>query len=385
MSYIPNGASVNSENTTTTLLTSGSTFTGTWSRCLDGATVSLKTDQPGTLYFDFSNDAVNSDSTFPVQGFRVAAGIHEYHNAKVNGRYVRVRFVNDADGDQTYLRLYTYFGPYSNGNAPLNQSVGVDTDAIIVRPTDFQDEVRRNLRSGVLGWNTFGYRLALADGTESIIWPDSATAPTILTTASTFDIAYDGTAGGSTDGAGTTGATQLTFYYLDSDGNQAVAEHNLGTDGTDTTSFTGFGINRCLVSASGSLNYNASNITITATTNGSFQASIPAEGSVTQQCIFHTGFSQTAVVEFLYFNIISSNKSRDIILKGYAFNRNLATRYEIFRVNLDTSVQDHNIIRDPIKFLLTSSDVLYFTANASGGTGTCDVICRFSLNAYDNV
>jgi hypothetical protein len=378
------GGVVDLSNTTTTLLASGATYTGTFVRCPDGVSVSCKSvGVGGTLYFDFSNDGTNVD-TFPVNGFTVSDGVHEYHNAKVNGRYFRARFVSDA-GTQTAFWLYTYFGPYSNGNAPLNQSIGIDTDASIVRPTDFQDEVRRNLRSGVQGWNKFGYRLALSNGTESIIWPDSATAPTILTTASTFDIAYDGTAGGSTDGSGTTGATQLTFYYLDANGNQAVAAHNLGTDGTDTTSFTGLGINRCVVSASGSLNYNASDITITATTGGSFQASIPAEGSVTQQCIFHTGFIQTAVAEFLYFNIISSNKAKDIELKGYTFNRNVATRYEIFRASIDTSVQLHDTVRDPIKFPLTSSDVLYFTANASGGTGTCDVICRFSLNAYDNV
>ena len=111
------GGIVNDENTTTTPLATSATYTGDWARCPDGMTVSMKTDQPGTLYFDFSNDAVNSGSTFPVQGFRVAAGIHEYHNAKVNGRYCRVRLVNDADGDQTAAAAMVWFKAVTSNKA----------------------------------------------------------------------------------------------------------------------------------------------------------------------------------------------------------------------------------------------------------------------------
>jgi len=373
------------KNTTTDPLASGETYVGAWDTCPDGMTVSMLTDQPGTLYFDFSNDAVNSDSTFPVQGFSVAANIHEYHNAKANGRYVRVRFVNDDDGDQTFFRLYTYFGPYANGNAALNQSVGLDSDATLSRPTDFQDEVRRGLRLGVEGWNKFGYRDSLTDGTEQIIWAASPNTPTILTTASTFTIAYDGTGGGSTDGAGTTGATQLTFYYIDADGNPAIAAHTLGTDGSDVTSFSGLGINRVAVSSNGGLTYNASDITITATTGGSVQAVVPALGGVTQQAPYHVGAAYTGVAEWLYFNVQTANKAKTVAVRGYAYNRNINGRFEVFRGSIDTSVNLELSITDPVKFRLNPSDVLYFTANAAGGGAAASIICRFSLNEYANV
>jgi hypothetical protein len=282
----------NPNNTTTDLLGSGETYTGEWSSCPDGVSVScMSVGVGGILYFDFSNDAVNVN-TFPLSGFKVTAGVHEYHNAKVNGRYFRVRFVSDA-GTQTEFRLYTFFGPHGVGNSPLNQSLGLDSDAILTRGVDFQDEVHRGLRAGVASWNKFGYRLNLTNSTEQVIWAASPNLPTFLTAASTFTIAYDGTGGGSTDGAGTTGATQLTFYYVDSDGLPAVAAHTLGTDGSDVTSFSGFGINRCVVSANGGLTYNASDITITATTGGSIQAIIPALGSVTQQAIFFNGANHT--------------------------------------------------------------------------------------------
>ena len=119
-------------NSTTTLLASGATFTGTWERVLGGVSISCRSvGVGGTLYFDFSNDETNVD-TFPTAGFTVADNVHEYHNAKVNGRFYRARFVSDA-GTQTEFRLYSYFGPYDIGNAPINQTVGMDADAQITR------------------------------------------------------------------------------------------------------------------------------------------------------------------------------------------------------------------------------------------------------------
>jgi len=369
-------------NTSTTPLSASATFTGAWEQNEQpDVMVSMKTDVGGTLYFDFSNDGINSDSTFPVAGFEAAAGIHEFHTAVKGPRYFRLRFVNNGT-DQTYMRLYTYYGTFRESNTPLNQSIGRDADGASTRPTDFQDEVRRGLRSGVTGWNKFGYRDSISNGTESCIWAATPAIPTFLTTASTFTISYDGTAGGSTDGAGTTGATQLYIYYIDANGLPAIAPHTLGTDGSDVTTFSGLGINRAVVSASGSADYNVSDITITATTGGSVQAIIPAEGSVTQQAIFFTGSNHVATAPFLFIKVISSNKAKEVALRGYVWNRQFETRYEIYRGNIDTSISLETTITDPIKFNLSATDVLYFTVNPSGGSGTLDAICRFSLNQY---
>lgn len=56
---------VDERNSTTTVLASGATFTGTWVNTLDfvDVIVSAKTDQDGMLYVDFSPDGTNSDST----------------------------------------------------------------------------------------------------------------------------------------------------------------------------------------------------------------------------------------------------------------------------------------------------------------------------------
>jgi hypothetical protein len=119
-------------NNSTTPLSGGATFTGTGEQnALSDVMVSCKTDAAGTLYFDFSVDGSNWE-TFPTNGFIVASGIHEFHTAVKGGRYFRVRLVNGGSA-QSYLRLKTYYGQFRHGNAPLNQSIGADSDAIVTR------------------------------------------------------------------------------------------------------------------------------------------------------------------------------------------------------------------------------------------------------------
>ena len=94
--------------------------------------VNLQTDEAGTLTFEFSQDGVNW-SKYPVTEFTITSGINEVHTAWKGGRYVRPRFTG-ADGSRTFFRIQTY---YSNHplplSAPLNQSIGPDQDATVVR------------------------------------------------------------------------------------------------------------------------------------------------------------------------------------------------------------------------------------------------------------
>jgi hypothetical protein len=381
MSYFKDsGYGIPSEsNNTTTPLAASATYTGTSeSNVHSDVMVSCYSDTAGMLYLDFSDN--NTDwHTFPSKGFTISAGSHFDHEAVKGPRYFRVRFVNGSS-TQSILQLYTYFGTFRQPSSALNQTLGLDSDALTVRSDDFQDEVRRGLRAGVTGWNKFGYRNGLTSGGgEESIWATTGNF-SILTSPSTFTITYDGTSGGSTDGSGTTGATQLYFYYIDDDGLPAIRPHTLGTDGSDETSFSGLGINRCVVAASGALTYNASDITITATTGGTTQAVIPAEQSVTQQAIFFNGSNHIAIAKYLHIGLASSSKSPTVQIIGYVYNRQFSTRYEIFRTNIDTAVELSQDFIDPIGFPLTDTDVLYFVADSSANS--VDVSIRFSLNMY---
>ena len=155
-------------NQSTTALGSGATYTGTWEQALgDGVTVSLEADNSGTLYFDFSNDGGSNFTTFPSNGFSVASGIHEYHRAAVNGRSFRVRLVNDS-GAQSYLRLYTYYGPHTHPSAPVNQTLGADADAMVVRQFPTGVDLALGRLGGVTATDKFGHVEGL----------DAADAPT---------------------------------------------------------------------------------------------------------------------------------------------------------------------------------------------------------------
>lgn len=375
--------SVSSEqSTSTTPLGSGETFTGVWERNdYPNVMVSCQADNSGTLYFDFSVDGTNF-STFPVNGFEITAGVHEFHTAVKGPRYFRVRLVNDT-GAQTYLRLYTYYGAFRASNAPLNQTIALDTDAAMVRPTDYQDEVRIGRRSGVTGWTKFGYRTGLtAANGEETVWATTGNF-TPMTTASTFTIAYTG-GGGSNDGAGSTGALTLYFQYIDSSGLPAVAVHTLGSDGTDVTSFSGLGINRIAVSSSGSADTNNATITVTETTGGTKQAIIPAGEGVTQQAIFFTGSNHDAVAKFLWLHVNKpSGGNAKVVIKGIVWNRAVATRFEVFRTSIDTSVELTEYFEEPVGFALSPTDVLYFVADTDTNSATINV--RFSLNEYQRV
>ena len=375
----PSARNQSEVNTSTTPLTGAATFTGTFEQnAHQDVMISCQTDAAGTLYLDFSVDGTNY-STFPTAGFAVSAGIHEFHQASKGPRYFRTRLVNGSAA-QSYLRLYVYFGSFTISNAASNQSIGLDSDAIAVRSTDYQDEVRRGLRGGVTAWNKWGYREALTkDAADELIWATTGNM-TFLTTASTFTIAYDGTGGGTTDGAGTTGATQLYFYYIDSTGLPAISAHTLETDGSDVTAFSGLGINRCVVSLNGGATYNVSAITVTATTGGSKQAYIPAAQSVTQQCVFFNGSNHISILKYLDISIDVVTKTANVLIKGYVYNREFDTRYEVYRTNIDTSVTLSASLVDPTGFALNATDTLYFAATAD--SSNVDIHCRFSVNQY---
>ena len=260
-------------------------------------------------------------------------------------------------------------------------SLGSDTYGVHVLNTsltDFQDEVIRGKRVGVTGWNKFGYRLAVPNDTTACIWPATPLLPTFLTSASTFTITYNST----TDGSGTTGATVLVFVYIDADGLPATSNHTLGSDGSDVTSFSGLGINRIAVTAAGSAGFNTNDITVTATTGATVQAVVPAEGSITQQAIFHIGSNHVAVSPWLTLEISSVNKSKEAAFFGYVWDRSSGVRTEVYRGQIDRSFELHRQIFDPIKFRLEPNSVLYFTATTSGHNSAVDLFCRFSLNEY---
>lgn len=363
-------------------LSSSSEYTGEWHDFNEvpfkAVLVSANADVSDcTLYMEYGSDGVTSDSSL---SFKVVANIREVHKLENSSRYYRTRIVN-TNGATANIKLSTNFGDFDALTAPMNLTIGLDNDALIVRPTDSQDEIRLGRRAGVRGFTKFGYRegLTAANGEETV-WATTGNF-TPMTTASTFTVTYTG-GGGVNDGAGSTGALTLLFEYIDEDGLPTQSVHTLGSDGSDVTTFSGLGINRCVVSSTGSAQFNSATITVTETTGGTKQAVIPAQQSVTQQAIFFVGSNHDAVAKFLRINVnkLSGGGSPRVTIKGYVFNRNITTRFEIFRETIDTGVDNFIDIVEPIGFNLSPTDVLYWVADTD--TNAAVVNLRFSLNEY---
>jgi hypothetical protein len=228
-------------------------------------------------------------------------------------------------------------------------------------------------------WTKFGQRYGLTAGAgEETIWQTTGNFA-VQTTADTYTITYNNT----TDGSGSTGALVLLIDYLDSNFEMQQATHVLSNTGSDVTSFSGVGINRVVVVASGTNDANGSDITLadTAATFGT-QAVLPANQSVTQQAIFHMPINHTAIAKFLWVNClkISGGSSPRVTVTGYVYNRLVDTRYDIFECDIDTSVQNFVNIVEPVGFKLGGRDVLYFVANTD--TNNTDIKLRFSLVDY---
>ena len=380
MPIYPQDGITSSDNSSTTPLSSGATFTGTGEQNqYPTVGVMLKTDNTGTLYFDFSNDGTNWDSTFPVSGFKVASGVSEFHTAVKLGRYFRCRLVNDT-GAQTYLRLTTYYGyNFVPSVAPLNQSSSIDSDALLVRTTIGADDARIGRLGGASGNTKWGSNSDIDAASAEVVAAFGGTyAPP--SSSDTYTITYNS----STDGAGggATGATQLAITYIDTDGNPATSVHTLGSSGSDVTSFSGFGINRVAVSATGTADHNVNDITV-AQTSGNTEALVPATYGVTQQAIFHAGANHDAVVKFLLINVLKlsgGGGSPRVTVTGKVYNRQVDSNYIIFEHNIDTNVENTVEIQEPVGFLLSPTDTLWF--EASTDVNNTSVSIRFSLVEY---
>lgn len=367
------------KNSSETALSSGETFTGKWEDCssYDTVTCAVKTDIASTLYIEFTSrpetDTVDSSLTY-----NISSDINEVHRLTITRQFFRLRLVNGSS-DQTYLSMDCMLGSHPQLSAPMNLSVGLDSDATIVRPTNFADEVIIGRRPGIRNFTKFGYRSNLtASGGEETIWQDSGTNFTPMTTASTFTITFNN----ATDGLGTTGALSMFFDYVDSDGLAQQTQLTLDATGSQVTPFSGLGINRASVITSGSVNTNTNTITVTETTGGTVQATLPALQGVAQQCIFHTDANSDAVARYLWINAnkLSGGGSPRIVIKGYVYNRQFGSRFEVFRCTIDTSSQSFIDLSEPNGFVLSPTDVLYFVADTD--TNNSIINLRFSLMEY---
>lgn len=357
-------------NSSTTLLTASSTFTGTAElNDYPNVMVQVATDQNGTLYYDFSNDGTNWDTTLTF--YYDTNRINPPHNVVKSYRYFRVRFKNTSTTDQTYLRLYTTYGVLNTLTSPINATVSDNFDATIVRPTDYFTEVAMGKRQGRSLWNKFGYNNDVDSGTEVIAsWGGTFTP---LTTATTLTIS-------STDISDTsagTGCNSIVVYGVDANRNEQIEVITMnGTTDVITVS-TWLGINRVAMFLCGTDKINNGEITITATTGGSTMAQMPADGGVTQQCIFHVPQNFTFVTKWLWVNVINKGKDAELTVKMWVYSPISNGNQEVFKLDIDTQKTTEPVSVNPdLPFPISEKSVIWLECTSN----KADVIinARFS-------
>ena len=103
---------------------------------------------------------------------------------------------------------------------------------------------------------------------------------------------------------------------------------------------------------------------------------------MTQQAIFFNGHNHDSVAKYLWINTNKqSGANPQVTVKGYAFNLNVETAYEVFRETIDTSVENTVSISEPVGFNLSPADVLYFVADTDRDSTILSI--RFSLVMYE--
>lgn len=274
--YGTNGvtASTISATTTTTIGTADVTHH-------EALLVSCYVSAAGTFYLDFSTDGgSNYDSTLTKT---LAAGINEFSTVVKGSRTVRARIQAGAS-DITTTRLQVDFGPYRQGNLPLNVAISDDADAAVVREIS-EDQVMIGRVQGNYIISGFG-RNGDVDAAEDI-WNgggDYTGFPT--TTAEEFQVFSSDV----NDTSAGTGARTVRVFYLDSNyemfdssGNYLYFDATLNGTTAVNTGVTGTRVWKAEVQSSGSGQTNAGDITIRwRTTTAVIFAVMPAGFAETQ-------------------------------------------------------------------------------------------------------
>jgi len=334
--------------------------------------VAVKTDQDGIFYVKFSPDGTNIDSS--LTRYYNTADIEAPHRFTITRQYAQIVFTNDSGSNQTLFRLQTLLGQHTNLNAPMDSTLARDFDAIVVRPTNAYHEEARGLRQDATVWNKFGYNADVDTGAQETICSFGGlyVAPT---TAYTINIVSSDAADVNTTG---TGAWNVYIYGIDANRVEQEEIVNLNGVGTVTTTGSYLGINRAVVGYAGTGKANAGTITFTHSTGGQVLAEIPAGEGTTQQCIYHVPINEDGLAEELLINVNKLSGSSPIVtVRGMSFSPVSNCNYEVFRLNIDTAVENTFVMSPKIPFPLAEQDVFQLTAESTQNNTI--VTARFSL------
>lgn len=331
--------SVSAVNSSSSALSGGATFSGSWEDVIyfDSLVVALLTDQSGTLYVDFSPDAVNVDST---RSYDVAANANEVHRLTITRRYARVRFVNDAVA-QSFMRLQTIYGAETPLTSPLNSTIQLDADALVVRTLDTEALLAAGFISGITVVNKFGRNTDIDTGTvPEDVWGGSGAYTGFPDgDPETIEVLSDSV----NDTAAGTGARTVRLTGLDAD--WAIASADLTLNGTTpvATSGTFRRVHTAQVLTAGSGGVNAGTITFRhSTTEANVFLQLMPGRNQTNCSAYTIPAGKTGFLRTLFVNMLGTTSA---YCEGFIWTRSFGG---VYRQRRPFAVSNANNWRDDI-------------------------------------
>lgn len=234
--------------------------------------------------------------------------------------------------------------------------------------------VALNRVSGADTWNMWGYNADIDIGTEAI-WAKGGLF-TRIDTASTFTVVSTSVNDILTSGSG---AWNVVVYYIDA--NRVAQTVIVALNGTTpvVTSVTGLGINRVALYNTGSGDTNAGLITITATTGGTTQATIPIGEGASQQCLFFTQVGHTALLDWMTINVakLAGGTAPKVTIKAWVYSYVSTAKYLVFRKTIDAGVENNIELKPSQPFVVGEKSIFWLEATTD--TDNTIVSARFSL------
>jgi len=255
-----------------------------------------------------------------------------------------------------------------------------DAAGTAVRPTVYQYEVAQGRRANATTWNKWGYNPDVDTGTETI-WAAGGLF-TALTNASTFSVVST-----STSDIGTsTGVASVIIYGIDSTRTSTTEVVTLNGTTPVSTVGTFFGVNRVAIYAATTTATSAgfNNGVITVVSGALTQAIVPAQQGSTQQAIFFTQAGHTSLLDWAWFNInkLAGGTAPKVTIKCFVKSFVSNGRYEVFRANIDTSVENTIELRPSQPFVVGEKSIIEFQATTD--TDNTIVSMRLSLIEIKN-
>lgn len=360
-------------------MAAGATYTGEWEDVAqyDSLVIAYKTSANGTMQVDFSTDANNADSTL-TRYYRTNQ-IEAPHRFTITRKYARVKFTNTHTANQSYFRLQTMYGSKTPLNVPLDAVVAQDYDATAVRPTNYNYEAALGLRQGATTWNKWGYNTQVNTGSSSTIWSVGGRI-TPMTVANTINI--NSTHAGDTSAG--LGARSVVVYGINAKRESITELVALNGTANVTTVNRYLGINRIATYLCGANGVNIGNITARNRTDGTIQGRVPATQGVTQQNIFFTQNNHVGLADWFMFNVNKLSGSSPVVtIRGIVTPFLSNAKYEVFRINIDTAVENTITLSPNQPFIFTENTMFELIADTTQNNTV--VTARFSLIEVKNV